>query len=274
MITLTLLNGRFFAQNYLAMSPESHTFIALVVSFLLVSRVQIALSRYWTARYSLSDMCRASREIVDNACLFTRENTDDSSKEWRHELAYRSLILLRTTMAVTDFPTTKMPAWSVPELNGNELEDVESAIFVETQLNRFSQTPDAEHSVWQETMRVPICLAYLLRKTVHSQEKRLLYPTSFAHKMHENIDSFIKGYYEMRSFSTTPVPFPLVQMARTFLFLFVFSLPFVVLMDDGSGAIAHYIAVFVMTFGFVGLEFVAIELDDPFGDDPNDFDNE
>jgi len=92
--------------------------------------------------------------------------------------------------------------------------------------------------------------------------------------MHENIDSFIKGYYEMRLFSTTPVPFPLVQMARTFLFLFVFSLPFVVLMDDGSSALVHCLAVFVMTFGFVGLEFVAIELDDPFGDDPNDFDND
>jgi len=147
MITLTSLNGRYFAQNYLAMSPESHTFIALVVSFLLVSRVQVALSRYWTARYSLSDMCRASRELVDNSCLFTRENTDESSKEWRHEIAYRSLILLRTSMAVIDFPTTKVPAWSVPELNGNELEDVESSIFVETQLSRFSQTPDAEHSV-------------------------------------------------------------------------------------------------------------------------------
>lgn len=30
--------------------------------------------------------------------------------------------------------------------------------------------------------------------------------------------------------------------------------------------------VFFVTFGFVGLEFVSIEFDDPFGDDPNDFD--
>ena len=28
----------------------------------------------------------------------------------------------------------------------------------------------------------------------------------------------------------------------------------------------------VITYGFIGLEYVAIELDDPFGDDPNDFD--
>lgn len=31
--------------------------------------------------------------------------------------------------------------------------------------------------------------------------------------------------------------------------------------------------VFLMTYGFVGLELVAIELDNPFGNDANDFDN-
>jgi predicted membrane chloride channel (bestrophin family) len=29
--------------------------------------------------------------------------------------------------------------------------------------------------------------------------------------------------------------------------------------------------VFLLTYGFVGLEVVAIELDNPFGRDPNDF---
>lgn len=30
---------------------------------------------------------------------------------------------------------------------------------------------------------------------------------------------------------------------------------------------------FVLTYGFMGLETVSIELDNPFGDDDNDFDN-
>ena len=72
---------------------------------------------------------------------------------------------------------------------------------------------------------------------------------------------------------TTPIPFPLVQMARTFLFAYVFTLPFAMLGDDGSSAFAHCLIVFVVTYGFVGLELVAIELHDPFGDDENDFDN-
>lgn len=69
---------------------------------------------------------------------------------------------------------------------------------------------------------------------------------------------------------TTPVPFPLIQMTRTILMVYIFSLPFLFISYDDyftEGAIA----VFFLTFGFVGLELVAIALDDPFGEDENDF---
>jgi Bestrophin, RFP-TM, chloride channel len=54
------------------------------------------------------------------------------------------------------------------------------------------------------------------------------------------------------------------------MFLFVFTVPFAML-SDKSSVIAHCFMVFVLTYGFIGLEVVAIELDNPFGRDPNDF---
>lgn len=87
-----------------------------------------------------------------------------------------------------------------------------------------------------------------------------------------DVDSFMNGYYGIRKFLTTPVPFPLIQMARTFLFLYVFTVPFV-LINDNSSNFAHCFVVFLITYGFFGLEVVAIEMDNPFGDDANDFDN-
>ena len=76
--------------------------------------------------------------------------------------------------------------------------------------------------------------------------------------------------HSIRKFMTTPVPFPLIQMARTFLFLYIFTVPFV-LLSDASSVFAHCFTIFLLTYGFMGLEVVAIELDNPFGDDPNDF---
>lgn len=61
----------------------------------------------------------------------------------------------------------------------------------------------------------------------------------------------------------------MVQMSRTVTFVWVFLVP-VVLMSDGSSIFAHCVVVFFLTFAFIGLEYVAMEIDDPFGDDAND----
>merc|ERR1719273_1907097 len=71
--------------------------------------------------------------------------------------------------------------------------------------------------------------------------------------------------------SSAPFPFPLVQMARTFLFVWVFTLPFA-LNNDIVDATAFIFIIFFISYGVLGLECVSIEMDDPFGDDPNDFD--
>jgi predicted membrane chloride channel (bestrophin family) len=71
---------------------------------------------------------------------------------------------------------------------------------------------------------------------------------------------------------TTPFPFPLVQMARTFMFIYIYTLPFA-LLNLADNVWVHGAIVFLVTYGFVGLETVSIELDDPFGEDDNDFDN-
>ena len=49
-------------------------------------------------------------------------NNDEVAKEWRNEVAYRSMIVLRTAVAVIDYTTNKVPAWDIPELSGTELQ--------------------------------------------------------------------------------------------------------------------------------------------------------
>lgn len=278
MLVLTYLRDRvpWVANSSIEVTNQAHSFLALVVSFLLVSRVNIALNRYNVARDCLGSMYRESRELIQSACVLTHDKQDSSSKQWRFELAYRTLMLLRTTMAVLSYRSNKIPAWDVPELNGDEYDDIRNTILIDDD-NRYAKTSQYKTSTiqgtWQETMRVPIRMAYLTRKTIHSQEKRLEQPLVFSaeNRLFGNVDSFMNGYYGIRKYLTTPVPFPLIQMSRTFMFLFVFTVPFV-LLSDKSNAVAHCFAVFLLTYGFVGLETVAIELDDPFGDDENDFD--
>lgn len=88
-------------------------------------------------------------------------------------------------------------------------------------------------------------------------------------KLHQYMLNFNDSYHELTKFSATPYPFPTAQMTRIFLFVWMYSLPFA-LVHDANEPFSLVVVTFFITYGFFGLEFVSIELDDPFGDDPND----
>ena len=52
-------------------------------------------------------------------------------------------------------------------------------------------------------------------------------------------------------------------MSRTLMFTYVFTVPFVMLSDKSSD-FAHCFIVFLLTYGFMGLEMIAMELDSKF----------
>lgn len=88
-------------------------------------------------------------------------------------------------------------------------------------------------------------------------------------KMVDMLHDFVANYRNLLICASTPIPFPLIQMGRTFLFLWTFSIP-LVLRGVVSEIYTGMAFVFFLTYGFVGLELVAMKLMFPFGDDYND----
>jgi predicted membrane chloride channel (bestrophin family) len=247
MIILSIINDSEKNHFQIAISTQGLGFITMVVAFLLVSRVNIGLGRFNEARSNLEILYRETRELVQNVCVLSNHDTSEQAKAWRHELSYRLLLLLRTSMAVIDYPTDFIAAWDIPELKGEELEDIKNVLTGPCS----KRWAHAERGEWENSMRVPIRIAYLLRKTIHAQDKRLQVPMVTAHenKLLASVDTFMSGYYGIRKFLTTPVPFPLVQMARTFLVWYVFSIPFAMLTDSTSSHFSRCAIVFLITFG-------------------------
>jgi len=79
------------------------------------------------------------------------------------------------------------------------------------------------------------------------------------------------AFYELEGISRTSFPFPLVQMARTILTIWLIFLP-LGLCQEKYPLWGICMLVFLLTFGFVGLETVSVEMSDPFGVDDTDFD--
>jgi Bestrophin, RFP-TM, chloride channel len=220
MILASWLDGHSSQSFRLKVSAQGHSFITLVVSFLLVSRVNTCLSRYNEARSYVGLMYQHVRELVQDSCVFSRASTDDNARQWRHDVAYQAVVLLRTAMVVIDHPGDQVWPWNIPELNGPEKEIVLNNSFLNPNNLKWSYYMPRDD--WEEAMRLPVRISYLLRKTIQAQTRILVPPNVIAvvqeNRLHSSVDAIMNGYYGLTKFMTTPVPFPLIQV-RFFLLL-------------------------------------------------------
>lgn len=243
----------------LTISIEGHNFMSLLVAFLVVSRASITFSLYFEFRGYLETMFQSTRSIVELYLSYFKEhNTTDSIVK----IACAAMEMLES---------------SVMMMAGEDARDDSSYI-------SFHPAEAANHrscdGTWRHgsttasdwnmsmTIRHSFRLRNLLietRKGLESVER----PFAMYHTQ-QMVDQYMNGYYGTRKYLTTPFPFALVQMARFVLFLYVSTLPFALLSTDTTIAQA-ILLLFIVTYGFIGIEQVSIELDNPFGNDPSDF---
>ena len=243
--------------------------MSFVLSFLLVSRVKFAVARYYEARGYLERMIKTCLELVHFVCIHSITDDSLSAKEWRSEVSYRMMILVRTAMAVLDFPSSGVKLLDLSELEGDVLDDLECNLPP-------TRWRHQERTEYEENFRIPVRMAHLVRESIRSQEGRVVpvIPNPAEGYMHRYLNWCMDGYFGLHKLVTTPVPFALLQMTSTILWFYIFTVPFTLLSADDIGiksAIAHCLEIFIMTFGFVGLEYVAVQIDYPFGGDENDF---
>lgn len=212
-------------------SDRGHTFMSMMVSFLMVTRSNIAYSRYMEARQDLSLVMSACSELVAHATVFSRRDKSKGAQEWRIELAMSTVKLLRTVVSVLEYNTTDNHAWKNTALN-----PIEKNVLKAT--------------VKQSNERSPLVLAMFLRTTIASNVDKLqeaLHPNKEL-KLFAQASKILDAYHGLLKLVTTPFPFPLVQMTRTFLFIWIFTLPWV-LEKDVNKLPALLFTVFFITFG-------------------------
>eukprot|EP00804_Cyclotella_cryptica_P005919 CCRYP_000184-RB/>CCRYP_000184-RB protein AED:0.07 eAED:0.07 QI:348/1/1/1/1/1/5/513/338 len=250
------------------MTGKGHSLMAVVVSFLVVTRVNLALAQYKEARTNLSNMLTATRDLVAATAIHTKDDQTLPAKEWRNQIAYYSCLLLRLAMAASDYNSEQIAPWNVPELHG----DIKEELLRHNQIMRYSKWAHAKRTERDEVYRVPVTMCHHLRIALTDSKKCLQndYSGLSMSRFNGILDQFNHAYCAQKRIYVTPPPFPMVQMSRTVTFIWVYFLPFALVMDESS-VLAHCVIVFVVTFAFIGLEAVAIEVDDPFGHDGKSF---
>jgi len=240
--------------DFLRTTEPAHRFMAFFVSFLIVRRSTLCLERYMEARSLISDMTRACKELIHHAVCYTRyKNEDEEGMKWRASVAKRIISTLRVVVTILQYPTKGQNVWEVSELG----KETRQAMML---------------AVGESNQRSPLILGLFLRSVVASHIHKLTVPLDVNQELslHDFTVHFLDAYNDLMVLMTTPEPFPLVQMTRTFLFVWVFTIPFA-LVQNFDDAFPLILIVFFITYGFIGLDLVSIEIEDPFGNKPNDF---
>ena len=86
MINVLLTFGIYYAKHEgydLSFSDKGHGFMAIMISFLVVTRSQIVYGRFMEARERVGHALRNGREIVNHTSVLTSDRKDKDAKEWR-----------------------------------------------------------------------------------------------------------------------------------------------------------------------------------------------
>jgi len=251
----------------LQIPSTGHSFMSILVAFLVVARVQITYGRFMEARAYLGGCFKSCRELMHCVAVLTSTTETPEAKLWRKSVAVQIVTLLRVTVAAIEFyshgedPLNTVPKECLPE-------DISK---VKEFLNRSAHF---QRTSTDEALRAPLILASSLRKLLLEPRHKKLLRTDLVVpeelKLLSYVSDFCTNFQGLSKLITTPFPFPLVQMSRTILFFWVFTLP-MALITDKAEMVQVAVIIFFVTYGFLGLEYVSIELDDPFGEDPNDF---
>ena len=237
----------------LAVDDTGHTYAVTLVSFFIVTRTNISYGRYMEGRALLGAAMRSVREISQTSAALTVKAKGPQWAEWRGRVSRRAALLLRALACVLHHPDERERVLAMPCLLADE------------QARLRKMCPGADK------MRPVLVLALWLRRELASAPDGAVLSGPAASSLQGHVNEFISSYHGLMKLVGTPIPFPLAQISLAFILCWVFTLPLALLSVMTVRAAITGVT-FAITAAFVGLLKVSVELDDPFGDDPNDID--
>lgn len=221
-----------------------------ILGFLIVFRSQQAYSRWWEGGTLLQQVRGEWFNAFSSLVAFCNPDKAKQAevKQFQHRLV--RLVSLLYAAALEQVTTVHKPHLEVIELDGFELDHF---VFMQ-----------ASHD------KCEVVLQWLQRLIVeaHAQEVVKVAPPILG-RVYNQLGNGIVNLNNARKITDFPIPFPLAQMV-TFMLVVHFGVTVMVCATSvESSAWAGFLS-FLVVFSFWSINYIAIELEMPFGDDPND----
>ena len=218
------------------MSSQAHSIVGVALGLLLVFRTNTSYDRYWEGRKQLGSLCIGARNLMNQANAVIPEE----EKEYRQQIG---MLLAAYMGAMRDDLRDGITLKSMGKLTGQ----------LHQRLNQHSNKLNGLLSMLNVELRLGV-------------RKRWMHPSEF-NPIAQSIADLQAATHALRRIRQTPLPFAYVNQLKVFMGIYFVTLPFVLIPQFG------YMTLVIMAFfiyALVGIEEIGLEIEDPFGDDPND----
>lgn len=224
--------------NDFHIEPTAHALIGVALGLLLVFRTNASYDRFWEGRKLVGRLVIAARDLMRQVVTYV-----DDVDGHRHHL--RRKIIAYYYLAVQRLRE---------EDDLSELDEVLTAqerVLLE----------DVSHRPQVVATWISARLARMVEHhEAHVTELRL-------NRMDQTLSEMNEALAGCERIRFTPVPFAYAQHIKVFLALFCYTAPFAMV----HGMVWWTpVAAAVLALALFGIDEIGVEIEDPFGDDPND----
>ena len=254
------LVAHFHNKDDFGFSPAGHGLLTLLVSFLVINKVNLAYDRFRSARHwtgtAFLQLWELNQHVICvSSTLLLLSNDDDNDNDddtnkaiqyWRSETVSMIIQLLDCTKRV--------------------IQDEDIAKYLAKNNHIMQDNNDNDNDNAPPPIIDPLSIVQSLRLHLYSDSTTIGLQLLERVTLVTKLDSFVASYRHLLDYASTP----LIQMGRAFLFLWTFSMPLVLLQGPFTDLWTAMVFLFFLTYGFIGLELVAMKLVEPFGDGRHD----
>jgi len=220
--------------------PTAHTILGVALGLLLVFRTNASYDRFWEGRKLFGAIINRARNLIRQAASFVEGDGPEAAAA-RAEI--RRLVLVLFAL-------------------------IRQYLRKERDLEQLGAPVTAEEKAALADVKVRPCLAAeWLSSVLAAQARAGRLTEERLQLMDDNVTAFVDYWGGAERIMKTPIPFAYAQHIKGFLTLFCFSVPFA-LVESMKWATPLVAA--VVAYGMFGIEEIGVEIEDPFGYDPND----
>jgi ion channel-forming bestrophin family protein len=213
---------------------------SIVLGLLLVFRTNTAYERFWEGRKLWGVIVNTSRNLARTIWVSIKENNPEDRKN--------KIQALRLLIAFA--VGTKLHLRS---------QDVQEELL--------SLVPQKFHENLTSANNRPLEIAFLISDYLQEQNERNCVSIYQVTAMFKQLDLMIEGLGGCERILKTPIPLAYAIHLKQLLLIYCISLPFQMVME------LHWwtgLIVGLISFTVFGIEEIGIEIENPFGNDPND----